>query len=301
MINNKKMTPKNLFRHWLKQIRWRARRLRGATHYGIDKLRNAPIVFGNAMPKSGSHLLTQILEGLTHLGPFVDPGFPPVNRSEGNWTLSSEQVIKNIQDMRPGDIRYGYIHSVEPYLSLLTQPNRATIFVYRDPRDMLVSHVFYATDMYAGHGMHEYYTQRLGTMAARLNAAIAGVTEPGFELSSVKQRYDSYLGWLTHPAVLCLKFEDLILDREIALGKIIDYISTFNPSTGSRQALQLSTNRETAISILAENIAPRKSGTFRKGQPGNWREHFTEANKALFKEVAGDLLVRLEYEENDAW
>ncbi|MBU1661568.1 MAG: hypothetical protein KKD28_08860, partial [Chloroflexi bacterium] len=80
-------TPK----HILKQIRWQARRASVALHYGPATLRTAPIVFGNAMPKSGSHLLTQVLEGLTQLGPFVDPGFPPVNRSEGNQPLSPER------------------------------------------------------------------------------------------------------------------------------------------------------------------------------------------------------------------
>ena len=40
-----------------------------------------------------------------------------------------------------------------------------------------------------------------------------------------------------------------------------------------------------------------KSGTFRKGQPGNWQEHFTQANKAHFKATAGDLLIRLGYEQ----
>jgi len=284
-----------LIKHYLKQIRWRTRRLRVVMRYSADELHNAPIILGNAMPKSGSHLLTQILEGLTELGPFVDPGFPPVNRSEGNLPLLPEKVQQNLQAMRPGDIRYGYIHAREPYLSLLTQPNWATFFIYRDPRDMLVSHVFYAKDMYEGHGMHDYYNRHLTTMEARLNASIAGVTEPGYELSSVRQRYDSYIGWLTQPGVLCLKFEDLILNRESTLGSIIDHLSAFG------RPFQLSASKDEAIAILAAHIVPRKSGTFRKGQPGNWREHFTEGNKALFKEVAGDLLERLGYEENGDW
>jgi hypothetical protein len=59
--------------------------------------------------------------------------------------------------------------------------------------------------------------------------------------------------------------------------------------------------RGQAVEILTDAIAPRKSGTFRKGKPGNWQEHFTEANKALFKETAGDLLVRLGYEKDNDW
>jgi hypothetical protein len=60
-------------------------------------------------------------------------------------------------------------------------------------------------------------------------------------------------------------------------------------------------SRPEAIQTLQKAIAPRKSGTFRKGKPGNWQEHFTPANKALFKEAAGDLLLRLGYEQDNDW
>ena len=85
----------------LKLIRWRARRVNAASKWGRERLAAAPIVFGNAMPKSGSHLLTQILEGLTVLGPFVDPGFPPLNRSEANKPLSNQAIQIGLQAMRP--------------------------------------------------------------------------------------------------------------------------------------------------------------------------------------------------------
>ncbi len=277
-------------KHTLKQVRWQLRRLNAGLRYGPGELRHLPVVFGNAMPKSGSHLLTQILGGLTAIGPFVDPGFPPVNRSEDNRPLPANKVIRNLERMRPGDIRYGYIHATEPHISILTGPRRATIFLYRDPRDMIVSHVFYATDLYEGHGMHHYYNQALDTMEARIDAAIRGVAEPGYELASVRQRYDSYKGWLEQPGVLCLKFEDLILARETALSRLLDFLE--------ERGFQGRISRQKALDRLAAAIAPRKSGTFRKGIPGNWQEHFTPANLETFRQVAGDLLVEWGYGED---
>lgn len=277
----------------LKRFRWLLRRVKTSIQYGPNTLNSAPRIFGNAMPKSGSHLLTQILCGLTSLGPVVDPGFPPVNRSEGNRSLSLWAVQRNLLHMKPGDIRYGYIHAEDPFISILIQNNWATIFLYRDPRDMLVSHVFYATEMYEGHGMHSYYTEILNSMEERLNAAIMGVTEPGYELASVKERYDSYRGWLNQPGILCLKYEDLILNRESTLGRLLDYIES--------RGFTLNKQRHEAIGSLMNSIAPRKSGTFRKGIPGNWREYFTDSNKTLFTQVAGDLLIDLSYEQNHNW
>jgi len=280
-------------KHALKLARWQARRAGVALRFGPAALRRTPAVLGNAMPKSGSHLINQVIQGLPRLGPFVNPGFPPVNRDEANSKQPDAVVAANLQRMRSGDIAYGYIQCRAPFRELLAQPGRATVFVYRDPRDMLVSHVFYATEMHKGHGMHYYYAETLKTMEERLNAAIEGVDEPGAELSPIRAKYDGYLGWLEVPEVLCLRFEDLILDRRAALARLLDYLV----ERGFRPVLP----REQELAILEQAIIPKKSGTFRKGQPGNWREHFTPTNKAFFKEQTGDLLQRMGYELDENW
>lgn len=275
----------------LKLFRLEIRRLKAARRWGRDALVQSPPIFGNAIPKAGSHLLIQILYGLTEIGPFVKPGFPPVNRFEDNTHQEIPVIIKEINKMRSGEIRYGYFHSEEPFLSTVTAQGRATIFIYRDPRDQLVSHVFYATDIHRGHGMHDYYNNVLTSMEERLNVGIEGCDIPGLEYPTVRKRYEDFLGWFDEENVLCLKFEDLLLDQENTLGKLLDYIESFG--------VTFSVSRPEAIKILNSAIKPKKSGTFRKGAPGNWQTHFTEDNKRRFKAVAGDLLTRLGYEDSD--
>ncbi len=277
----------------LKLARWQLRRAQVAAQWGNDTLRHMPVVIGNSMPKSGSHLIIQILEGLTGLGPFVNPGMPPLNRNQENQNLPPEEILKNIARLKPGDIGYCYLKAEEPYLSELTHPGRATIFVYRDPRDMIVSHVFYATEMHPGHSMHKYYTEELGSMEERINAAIQGVTNPANPLTPVYDKYQQYLGWLDQPGVLAMRFEALILDREKALKQILTYLKEngFEPVKGEANAVQ----------VLTKAIQPKRSGTFRKGQPGNWREHFTKENIENFKIYTGDLLVKLGYEKDGNW
>ncbi len=280
-------------KHALKITRWQARRTTAGLRWGFDALKTSPAVLGNAMPKSGSHLIHQVLLGLTHIGPFVNPGFPPVNRTEDNRRLPESEILTTIKEMRSGDIAYGYILAKEPFVTALTSAGRATVFVYRDPRDMIISHIFYATQMYEGHWMHQYYTETLHTMPERIDAAIEGVQEPGAELTPVRQRYAGYIGWLDQPAVLSLRFEDLIQDQEATFNRLLDYLEGrgFNPRR----------SRAESVVALKQSIMPKKSGTFRKGKPGNWMEHFTEDNKAHFKEKAGDLLILLGYEKDNTW
>lgn len=277
----------------LKMLRWRLRRSQVAHRWGAADLQRMPIVIGNAMPKSGSHLLIQVLLGLTKIGPFVDPGLAPVTRSPVNRNLPDDALLSNLHRLRPGDISYGYLHAREPYLTELSRPGLAAFFLYRDPRDLIVSHVFYATELHPKHGMHSYYMEKLSSMEQRINTAIQGVHERGAHLSAIRDKYNKYLGWLYQPAILSVRFEDLILNRSTALGCILDHLATrgFHPQPPRNEALD----------ALSASIAPRASGTFRRGQPGEWREHFTAENKRVFKTATGDLLQRLGYEADDSW
>lgn len=277
----------------LKNLRRGYRRMQTARRWGRAALDSAPAVFGNAIPKSGSHLIIQILRGLTGIGPFVDPGFPPVNRSDDNSKLSAEGTLANLRAMLPGDIGYGYIGCEEPYLGLLTAPGRATVFIHRDPRDLIVSSVFYISEINQGHVLHEYYNRRFDSVEARINAEITGIDDNGLLYSGVRTRFEKYIGWLDQPAVLPLRFEEIILERDTALNKLLDYLDT--------RGAKLPVTREEALSALRATFQPRKSGTFRKGQPGNWREHFTDENKRLFKQAAGDILIHLGYEKDNDW
>jgi hypothetical protein len=277
----------------LKVTRWRLRRTAMVRRYGREKFAGMPVVFGNAIPKAGSHLLYQILQGLTHIGPLVTTGFPPVNRGEDNRKLSPQETLQNIRRMQPGDIGYGYVHCKPPFIEPLTASGMAMIFIYRDPRDVVVSAVKYATYMKEDHGMHEYLTQNLSTDEERINLVIRGLDQPGLEYNSIRQRYENFLGWLEQPGVLCLRFEDLILDQQGSFSRLLDYLAGrgFSPDMP----------RNEAIEMLGKTLQPDRSGTFRKGQPGSWKESFSDANKVLFKQVAGDLLIRLGYEDSEDW
>ena len=266
------------------QAAWRWKRL---------SFSEAPPVFGNAKPKSGSHLLLQILNGFCRIMPYAYVAAEPVRTvKKAGGRRPPDEVAADLRRFPRGVIGWGYVDATPENLAVLCQPGRVNYFIYRDPRDMLVSQVFFATDMHEEHGMHAYY-QSLPDFGARLKVAITGFERDGLKMVSVKERYEGVFRWLAQPDVLCLRFEDLIDRRDATLNAMLNEVE--------KDGYRIPTPRERALEILTEAIQPRKSHTFRSGKTGGWKEYFMEEHKALFKEVAGDLLVRLGYEENNDW
>lgn len=253
----------------------------------------APPIFGNSKPKSGSHLLLQILNGFTRLMPYKYVEAEPVRTitKEGRRKTEAE-ILGDLEDLPRGVIGWGYVEATQDLASFLTQSGRVNYFIYRDPRDLLVSQVFFATEMYEEHGMHDYYNS-LPDLNARLKVAITGIEQDGLRMVSVKQRYEGVFQWLEQKNVLCLRFEDLINDRDATLNTMLAEVE--------KTGYKIRTPREQALEILIESIQPKKSRTFRSGKTGGWREFFTDEHKKLFKDVAGDLVVRLGYEKSNDW
>jgi|YNPNPStandDraft_1061719.scaffolds.fasta_scaffold18913_1 hypothetical protein len=257
------------------------------------KFDEAPPIFGNAKPKSGSHLLYQILSGYTRIMPYRYVEAEPIRTitAEGRRRTAAE-ILADLKRLPRGVIGWGYLEASPENIAFLVQPGRVNYFLYRDPRDMLVSHVFFATEMHPGHGMHAYYNA-LPDFNARLKVAITGIDQDGLRMVSVRQRYEDVFRWLETPGVMCIRFEDLVERRAATLQAMLDEVE--------KSGYRIPTPREEALRLLMAAIQPRRSATFRSGKSGTWRQYFTEEHKRLFKEVAGDLLIRLGYETDNDW
>jgi hypothetical protein len=134
----------------LRLIRWRLRR---ANQWQRYRRLDAPVLFGNSFPKSGTHLLTQVLAGFSQLGPVVNSGLPAVTVFEGSSGIqrSINSILSEVNRLRPGDIGYGHLHAFPEIISVLCREGVVPYFILRDPRDVVVSHVFYVTEKAAKH------------------------------------------------------------------------------------------------------------------------------------------------------
>ncbi len=255
---------------------------------------DSPAIFGNARAKSGSHLLLQVLHGIWQALPYAYVRQPPVRTitAQGRHR-NPREVLHELKQIRPGVIGWGYLPPSEDYIQATCGPGRVNYFIYRDPRDQLISHIFYAVDMHEKHRLRQYYLT-LPNMDARITATIKGIDEPGFEYPNVKDLYEGVIKWLEQPGVMPIRFEDIRYNPRPVIKNMLDLIR-------SNWAGTFPSSEDILIETVLAAIQPSKSPTFRQGKSGSWREYFTEEHKRLFKDIAGDILIQLGYENDYDW
>lgn len=259
----------------------------------VSQSAELPVLLGISFPKSGTHLLDQILLGFSKVAPYAKRlhSFYAEYEGESGRKREPEQALAWLDSLRPRDIASGHLFARPEAVRRVTSAKFVPYFIFRDPRDVVVSHVFYVTDMEARHVHHQYYSS-LPDFDARLNASILGRPGADVEFPDIATRFAPYLGWLDCPQVLAIHFEDLINERTASLSRILDQLET---------RISLPVPRQAILDALESSIDPKRSPTFRSGKTGEWRKHFTDKHKRIFKDVAGDLLIRLGYEKDDHW
>ncbi|MCB0117794.1 MAG: sulfotransferase [Anaerolineales bacterium] len=99
---------------------------------------------------------------------------------------------------------------------------------------------------------------------------------------------------------ISLRYEDLLAQPFAELSRLWKFLGVKKIG----RALEKQLLAEMSSNPDEEWQAKRNEGIasfLPKGQAGNWRRLFTEKDKALFKEVAGELLVKWGYEKDLSW
>jgi len=259
----------------------------------VSQPSDLPVLLGISFPKSGTHLLDQILLGFSKVAPYSKRlhSFYAEYEGESGRKRESEQALAWLDSLRPRDIASAHLFARPEAVSRVTSSKFVPYFIFRDPRDVVVSHVFYVTNMEARHVHHKHYAS-LPDFNTRLNVSILGKPDPDVEFPDIATRFAPYLGWLDCPEVLTLHFENLINNRAEILSRILDHLMV---------RISLPKPRNFILDSLESSINPKRSPTFRSGKTGEWRKHFTDQHKKIFKDVAGDLLIRLGYEKDNHW
>jgi hypothetical protein len=99
---------------------------------------------------------------------------------------------------------------------------------------------------------------------------------------------------------LALRYEDLLEDPQRVMSKVWGFLGAKDINGSLEKSI-----REELASNPDEEWQSRRdeeiASFLPKGQMGNWRNLFTPADKALFKQLTGDVLVKWGYEQDADW
>ena len=255
----------------------------------LNAYNNGAKVLINSLPKSGTFLLRRTLSLL--------PTFAP-RWSYHGLVAGIPNLHQKIQTIRRGQYVSGHLHWSSELIELLVTSNIRTLFIIRDLRDVAVSLADYLTNKNTDHRLHPYF-KSLKSDDERLMAAIVGVEgkllKDGKKTKSLGESAMAFAPWLDEPNCLAVRFEDMIGScgggsDEKQLENVRAIANYLGVNLSQEQTIQ-----------VAKDIFYKSSTTFRKGQIGDWQNHFTEEHKRAFKEVAGEALINLGYENGHDW
>ena len=284
------------------------RAYRGAL--SLNRLLPGPRMLLVGPAKSGTHLLSDCVSLMPrtaysgrHLAmhDFLADGEPPwraaFSFADPPPRIDRPRLTRFLSRCAPGMFVTAHARWSPVLREILDGLEFRTVVLLRDPRDVVVSLTKYV-QREPHHFHHRWYTEVLQTPDERLMASIRGFTpdDPSvWPLPSVGENLAGYLAWQQSPNTIVVRFEDLIGARG---GGDDERRLTSIEQIGAHLGRPL--DRSTAAGV-AERMYSRSSSTFRKGEIGDWRNHFTDVHRAAFKEVAGDLLVQMGYEDDTDW
>lgn len=230
-------------------------------------------------PKCGTHLVCNVLGYMLGSAPLItDKLETPENTFElvENANKNNQFLVSHsfTSEMLDGLILRGY----------------KIIFILRDPRDQLISMMYWMKKGY----WNEFTVSKISDINEQIEELITG-ERLGWRC------YEDCIGYRL-AMVQALKPEDVF---------ITSFERLVGPKGGGLHDVQIdeiiNISRFLDVKIsyeLAEDIALHSFGgtwSFREGKIGSWKTHFLPAQKELYKALYSQILIDLGYEQGVKW
>jgi Sulfotransferase family len=159
-----------------------------------------------------------------------------------------------------------FIRSIFPKAKLLA--------IHRDGRDVVVSEKFF-----------------LANTEGRTNSLRDSIRD-------WRNKMEADRKYTTEYGIYSCSYESLLRDGEATVKGILGFLDLPADRATIDDMLRRSSFKFTTG---RDNGREQSTSFYRKGIAGDWTNHFSQADKDVFKELAGDMLVELGYEKDLAW
>ncbi|HWM93178.1 MAG TPA: sulfotransferase [Thermoanaerobaculia bacterium] len=153
-------------------------------------------------------------------------------------------------------------------------PKSKLIVIYRDGRDVVTSDKFFTRD-YGGRAFD--FAEATRDWRSDMEAHLKHVER--------------------HPVFAC-SYEKLLGDGAAVARELFQFLDLPHDDRLIHDLLERSSFRFYAGREPGQEDRKR---FYRKGVAGDWKNHFSDEDKQVFKDAAGDMLVRLGYEKDLSW
>lgn len=245
---------------------------------GRNFSQSVPLVFVLGYPKSGTTWMCQLAADYLQL-PFPRFSILPVG---------CPAVVHGHETIHPKDPR--------------------GIYSIRDGRDALVSYYFHLARWLPEGDRPQLNRSQKGLFPGLVNKADVSTNLPRFVEQQLLKPAATRVNWGRHALSFLetrrddwamLKYEDLLADGPRALGAAMERI-TGKPADEERVRSALDRFSFTRQSGRKAGEESRAS-FLRKGQAGDWRNHFTREMAEMFDRHCGKALIGAGYEPDSAW
>jgi hypothetical protein len=244
-------------------------------------------IFLTAIPKCGTHLMGHLITLIT--------GNP--------WLISRDNLLhlsdRSIHDFNNTPNVFLGTHAVASLSNMqhAKQGNYKGIFVYRDPRDSVISFAYYIAKL--RQNWPELSQKPLDDIITEVIVNVSCIRSFNQEsvwnmpdlhsFTDITSLFEAYYGWLEEPYMYVTTYEKLVGSRDVVLNEIMNIAHHLGYRISLARAHEIA------------DLLPEPTLTFRKGVTGEWKTHFNAEHKRVFKQTAGQLLIDLGYEKDFNW
>lgn len=267
---------------------------------------NTKTIVTISIPKCGTHLLGKLLELLTG------------KKKKFDFVLPS---YESLISMGRTEIFQTHIKYMDEYREFFNKENLIKFFVYRDPRDFLISLYFWTqrgiTELLNSPDAMKIINENPNGIMGLINYLkyknlskeqlifefihhgtyfydYLSPYYPHYLTEGIADFYKAYLPWISSKGFYVVKFENLVGSQgggslQLQLAEIKNIAKHIGINLTDKQTQDLA------------NKLFGGTATFREGKIGAWKEHFTKEHKLAFKKSAANLLINLGYEKDMNW
>ncbi len=182
------------------------------------------------------------------------------------------------------------------------------VYIVRDGRDALVSQYFFLSRSIPDGDNPQMTAAQRRSFPGLVNKANVKDNIASFIKKQLTKPNSARAGWGQHVRsyfevvnsnVVLLRYEDLLSDGPDALAQAMSKL-TAQPADLERA--QRSIDRFSFKKQAGRSAGQEDRSTFlRKGQAGDWRNHFTAEAAKIFDSQCGDMLIKAGYESDHSW